>query len=146
MTYTIGEFAKKCGLTPHTLRFYEKEGLLPFVHRSASGIRFFSEPDIEWLVIINCLKNTGMSIKEIKVFIDWCMQGDTTIEKRYHFFIEHRKKVEKQMKELRKYLKKIDYKIWYYQTALEADTLSIHQTQKCIKEEKRQLLKDAHGN
>lgn len=127
MAYTIGQFAHKCGLTAYTLRFYEKEGLLPFVKRSASGIRFFEESDLEWISIINCLKETGMSVKEIKEFIDWCRMGDATIKQRYHFFLEHKKKVEEQLKNLQKNMEKIDYKIWYYKTALKAGTVKIHQ-------------------
>ena len=127
MTYAIGEFSRKCGLTTHTLRFYEKEGLLPFVHRSAAGIRFFNDADMEWISIINCLKDTGMSVKEIKVFIDWCMAGDATIEKRYHFFLEHKKKVKEQLKNLQKNMEKIDYKISYYKNALKAQNTPICQ-------------------
>lgn len=74
--------AKKMGVAPSTLRYYDKEGLLPFVERSGGGIRMFKDEDIEWLSIIECLKKTGMSIKEIKRFIDWCIEGDSTIDKR----------------------------------------------------------------
>ena len=62
MLYTIGEAAKKLGLTAPALRFYNKEGLLPFVYRSASGIRMFKDEDFEWLRLIKCLKATGMPI------------------------------------------------------------------------------------
>ena len=55
MTYTIGQVAQKMGLTAHTLRYYDKEGLLPFVRKSGSGQRVFSEEDLDWLVIIDCL-------------------------------------------------------------------------------------------
>ena len=82
MFYTIGEMAKKMGVAPSTLRYYDKEGLLPFVERSGGGIRMFKDEDIEWLSIIECLKKTGMPIKEIKQFIDWCIEGDSTIDKR----------------------------------------------------------------
>lgn len=82
MIYTIGEAAKKMGVAPSTLRYYDKEGLLPFVERSNGGIRMFSDEDFEWLSLIECLKRTEMPIKEIKTFIQWCMAGDTTIEQR----------------------------------------------------------------
>lgn len=78
MFYTIGEMAKKLNVAPSTLRYYDKEGLLPFVERSGGGIRMFKDSDFEWLSIIECLKKTGMPIKEIKNFIDWCMEGDST--------------------------------------------------------------------
>ena len=82
MLYTVGEIVKKMNVAASTLRYYDKEGLLPFVERSESGIRMFKDSDMEWLAIIECLKKTGMPIKEIKKFIDWCMEGDATIDQR----------------------------------------------------------------
>lgn len=131
MTYTIGVAAKKAGMTAYTLRYYDKEGLLPFVERSQSGLRKFKEGDFEWLAVINCLKNTGMSIKDIKVFIDWCMEGDTTLEKRLEMFLKQKEIVQAQINELQRYMNKIDYKIWYYETAVKAGTESIHKTGDC---------------
>lgn len=131
MTYTIAQASKKSGLSPHTLRYYDKEGLLPFVGRAASGNRLFSETDLEWLELITCLKNTGMPVRDIKTFIDWYIEGDATIAQRHNLFIEHKKRVQEQIAVLKKYMKKIDRKVWYYQTALEAGTTSIHQKKGC---------------
>lgn len=66
MVYTIGEMAKMLGVPASTLRYYDKEGLLPFVARSSGGIRQFRENDIEWLRVIDCMKKAGMSIKDIR--------------------------------------------------------------------------------
>lgn len=66
MVYTIGEMAKMLGIPASTLRYYDKEGLLPFVVRSSGGIRQFRESDIEWLRVIGCMKKAGMSIKDIR--------------------------------------------------------------------------------
>lgn len=66
MVYTIGEMAKMLGVPASTLRYYDKEGLLPFVARSSGGIRQFLESDIEWLRVIGCMKKAGMSIKDIQ--------------------------------------------------------------------------------
>lgn len=126
MTYSIGEVAKKLNLSTSTLRYYDKEGLLPFVERNNSGIRTFTDDDLKLLYIIECLKNTGMPIKDIKVFIDWCMLGDSTLNERYNMFIERKKIVEEQMASLQKTLDTITYKCWYYKTALEAGTEKIH--------------------
>jgi len=126
MNYTIGEVAKKLNLAPSTLRYYDKEGLLPFVERKDSGIRIFSDTDIQWLDIVECLKMTGMPIKDIKIFIDWCTQGDTTLQKRYDMFMERKEIVEKQMVALQKTLGTINYKCWYYKTALKAGTEKVH--------------------
>ncbi|MGN1126318.1 MAG: MerR family transcriptional regulator, partial [Ruminococcus sp.] len=81
MLYTIGEMAKRLGVPTSTLRYYDKEGLLPFVERSNGGIRMFKDSDFEWLQIIGCLKKTGMSLSDIKHFIEMAMEGDDTIDR-----------------------------------------------------------------
>jgi DNA-binding transcriptional MerR regulator len=75
MGYTIKQVSERTCLSPHVLRYYEKEGLLSPIERSGSGIRHYSEDDLEWLGLICCLKNTGMSLKQIKTFVDWCAAG-----------------------------------------------------------------------
>lgn len=90
------------GVAHSTLRYYDKEGLLPFVERSGGGIRMFKDEDIEWLSIIECLKKTGMPIKEIKRFIDWCIEGDSTINKRLELIDRRRERVHEQMAQLEK--------------------------------------------
>lgn len=120
MAYLIGEVAQMLNLSVHTLRYYDKEGLLPFVERTASGARLFSESDIGALKIIECLKATGMPIKDIRQFIDWCAQGDATLKQRYDMFMERKAAVEAQMEELKKTLELVEHKCWYYKTALEA--------------------------
>lgn len=117
MVYTVGEMAKIIGVAPSTLRYYDKEGLLPFVERSGSGIRIFGEQDLNTLSIIHCLKQSGLSIKEIKSFIDMVQQGDETIDERLELFEKRRIILEKQIEEMQKTLKVLDYKCWYYQTA-----------------------------
>ncbi len=92
MFYTIAQVAKKFGLTAHTLRYYDKEGLLPFVNRAAGGIRRFKEEDFEFLSIITCLKETGMPVKEIKTYIDYCLQGDSTIDARLELIQKQKNK------------------------------------------------------
>lgn len=124
-TYSIGEVAKELNLTVYALRYYDKEGLIPFVERTTSGIRVFKESDIEALKIIECLKSTGMPIKEIKNFIEWCSEGDSTIRQRYDMFMERKAIVEAQMEELKKTMVLIEHKCSYYKTALEAGTENI---------------------
>lgn len=123
MGYSIGQIAKKTGLTPHTLRYYEKVGLLPFVKKSGSGLRVFSDNDLSWLSMIECLKDTGMSLKGIKQYIDWFVEGDATLKKRLEMFKSQRERVEEQMKMLNRHLKKIDYKIALYEKAVELGNL-----------------------
>lgn len=116
MVYTIGQVAEKFDLTAHTIRYYDKEGLLPFVERNKAGNREFSESDFDWLKLICCLKNTGMPIKQIKQYIEWCVQGDITLEIRRQMYLDHRKEVLKQMDDLKENLKTIDHKLEFYDT------------------------------
>jgi DNA-binding transcriptional MerR regulator len=127
MSITISKVAEKVGLTAHTLRYYDKEGLLPFVDKSASGTRVFKESDFEWLAVIECLKQTGMQLKDIKQYIDWCMDGDSTLQRRYDMFVERKVEAERQIAALQKALEKINYKCWYYETALAAGTVKVHE-------------------
>ncbi|MEK4435886.1 MULTISPECIES: MerR family transcriptional regulator [Paenibacillus] len=130
MTYSISEVAKELNLTVYTLRYYDKEGLMPFVERSPSGVRKFKESDIDFLKIIQCLKLTGMPIKDIKDFIEWCSEGDSTLQERYDMFIERKASVEAQMEELRKTMEVIEHKCDYYKTAIAAGTEDIHKKNK----------------
>ncbi|MFD1184335.1 MerR family transcriptional regulator [Paenibacillus timonensis] len=114
MKYSIHEVATKFGLTAHTLRYYDKEGLLPFIGREPSGTRIFTEKDLEWLTMICCLKDTGMPIKEIKQYADWCAKGMETLEERKAMLADHRLQVLQQMEALQKNLDLIDSKIAVY--------------------------------
>lgn len=128
MLYTVGEMARKLNVAPSTLRYYDKEGLLPFVERSGGGIRMFKDSDFEWLSIIECLKQTGMPLREIRDFIDWCMEGDATIGKRKALIEKRRQAVLEQIQSLRETLAMLDFKKWYYETAEQAGTCKIHDT------------------
>lgn len=122
MVYTVGEAAQKLDLTASALRYYDKEGLLPFLDRSAGGIRMFQESDLEWLRLIECLKSTGMPIKDIKRFMDWYGEGDSSVEKRRDLFHERRRVVLEQMEQLKNTLDLIEYKCWFYDTAAQNGT------------------------
>lgn len=126
--YTIKDAARIMGVPTSTIRYYDKEGLLPFVERLASGYRIFTEKDIATLRIIDCLKKTGMSIKEIRQFSSWLEQGDSSLQQRYDMFLERRRVVKQQMAELQKILDTVNYKCWYYETAIAAGTEKIHQS------------------
>jgi DNA-binding transcriptional MerR regulator len=129
-TYSISEVAKELNLTIYTLRYYDKEGLMPFVERTENGTRLFKESDISALKVVECLKSTGMPIKEIKTFIDWCSEGDSTLQERYDMFLERKASVEVQMAELKKTMEVIEHKCLYYKTALDAGTEEIHKKNK----------------
>lgn len=119
MIYSIGEVAEKMGLSVHTLRYYDKEGILPLVERSENGRRVFTDKDLVMLNTIECLKKTGMQLKDIKQYIDWCAEGSSTVQQRFDLFAERKKMVEKEIDELKKILKTINYKYDFYKNALE---------------------------
>lgn len=125
MVYTIGEMAKRLGIAPSTLRYYDKEGLLPFVERSSGGIRTFKESDYEWLQIIECLKKTGMRLKDVKTFVEMAMQGDRTIEPRLELIVKQKQVVEEKIAELNEILRTLQFKEWYYTSAKEHGTTEI---------------------
>lgn len=125
MFYTVGEMAKKLGVAPSTLRYYDKEGLLPFVERSSTGIRVFKEADYEWLKVIECLKKTGMQLKDIKTFIEMAMQGDDTIDKRLQLIQNQKASIEHRISELSEIHKVLEFKEWYYTTAKKAGTTAV---------------------
>ena len=125
MYYTVGEMAKRLGVAPSTLRYYDQEGLLPFVERSEGGIRVFKERDYEWLQVIGCLKKTGMQLRDIKTFIEMAMQGDQTIEPRLALITKQKESVKAQIAELEETLRTLEFKEWYYNTAKENGTTSV---------------------
>lgn len=122
MLYTVGEMAKVLDIPASTLRYYDKEGLLPFVERSKGGIRMFTEKDYEWLKVIECLKKSGLSIKEIRAFIDMTSRGDDSLRERFDLFDSRRRTVEKQIEDMRKTLALLEFKCWYYRRAMEDGT------------------------
>lgn len=120
--YNIGEVAKMLNISISTLRYYDKEGLLLDLKRDKSGIRKFSVKNIQALKVIECLKKSGLQIKEIKEFMYWCSLGDQTIINRKNMFFKQRENVIKQIKELESTLNMLNYKCWYYTKALEDGT------------------------
>ncbi len=141
MTYTIGQVAEIMGLTAHTLRFYDKEGLLPMVKRTRGGSRLFTDEDVDWLIILECLKSTGLQIKDIRHYIDLCQKGDKTLGERLALFEKQKKNVEEQIKTLETTLEKINFKIKYYKAALKDGSENIYERNKCLAKEKSRLFK-----
>lgn len=123
MVYTVGEMAKRMGVAASTLRYYDKEGLLPFVERSPGGIRLFRDSDAEWLNVIGCLKRAGMSIGDIREYIHLAMQGDSTIDQRLALFRRQRETLLQQMAALQNTLDMLDYKCWFYERAQETGSV-----------------------
>ena len=119
-TYTIGQAAERAGLSADTLREYDAQGLAPSVPRAENGYRVFTEEDFAWLDTIACLKGTGMELKDIRTFIRWCMQGDSTLQNRLDLILARKREVESQISQLRGHLNKLEQKIDHYRQALNA--------------------------
>ena len=113
MNYSIGDFARLTGLTAHTLRYYEKEGLLE-PERKSNGQRFYSEKDLEWVTFIKRLKETYMPLKEIKQYATLRALGDPTLKERQDLLALHRENLIQEMALLQDHLNKLDLKIEYY--------------------------------
>ena len=144
MEYTIGEVAKKMHVSIHTLRYYDNEGLLPFVQRKPNGQRIFTHRDLIFLNTIECLKSTGMPLKDIKQYIEWCLEGMPTVPQRYKLFIERKAIVEKQIEEMQKILKTINYKYDFYKEALTTGKLNICEKERELMAE--QIIDGTFGN
>lgn len=126
MYYTVCEVAKRLNLSPHTIRFYGKEGLLDFVDRDQNGNRIFKESDFERLFIIASLKRAGMTIRQIREFTVLCDEGDATIAQRLKIITDQRQMVEEEITALQDALDVLKYKAWLYEVALEAGTTAVH--------------------
>ena len=116
--YTIGQVSEMFGLPISTLRYYDKQGLFPGMER-ISGIRKFSEKEIEALRVIECLKRSGLEIKDIKQFMDWCEEGAVTYPQRKELFEKQKKTVEAEIEHLSRVLDMIKFKCWYYEQAMQ---------------------------
>jgi DNA-binding transcriptional MerR regulator len=114
LTYSIGEFSKLVGLSGYTLRFYEKEGLIK-VNRDENNVRIYSDENKLWIESLLHLKNTGMSLKDMKRFAMWGHMGDKTMEERLDLLRNHRKKVVEDLEKLRQSLEHLDKKIDFYE-------------------------------
>ena len=117
--YTIQEVCEKTGLSAHTLRYYEKEGLLTDIQRSQGGFRQYSDENLERLGLICCLKNTGMPLQEIARFLQLSRQGDSTLEERVQLLKSHRAKIIERMDEMQQYLNKITWKVNFFSEKLQ---------------------------
>ena len=117
--YSIQEVSQRTGLSAHTLRYYEKEGLISGVERTQGGFRQYSEEDMEALGLICCLKNTGMPLQEIARFVSLTRQGDHTLAERVELLRAHRENVLARMEEMRRHLDKVTWKLNFFTQKLE---------------------------
>lgn len=114
--YTIGQVSEMFGLPISTLRYYDKQGLFPEMER-VSGIRKFSDIELEALRVIECLKKSGLEIKDIKQFMDWCVKGASTYSQRKALFEKQRETLEAEIAHMNQVLDMLKFKCWYYEQA-----------------------------
>lgn len=115
--YTIGQVSELCGLPASTLRYYDKEGLFPNLQRD-SGIRRFGEQELEALRVIDCLKKSGLELRDIKQFMAWCTEGSATYPQRRALFLKQKEQVEAELERMNQVLDMIKFKCWYYEQAI----------------------------
>ena len=116
---TITEVSKKYGLSADTLRYYERIGLIPPVHRNSSGNRDYTENDCKWVKFIKCLRSAGLSIEILIEYVDLFQKGSDTISARKELLFEQRKQIAEKINELQDTLKFLDKKIdWYEERML----------------------------
>ena len=115
--YTIGQVSEMFDLPISTLRYYDKEGFFPDLKRKGN-IRYFSDNEIEALRVIECLKKSGLEIKDIKQFFIWVTEGSSSYSKRKKLFENRKSAVEEEIKQLEKILAMLKFKCWYYETAM----------------------------
>lgn len=115
--YTIGQVSEMLQIPTSTLRYYDKEGLFPNLKR-ISGIRQFSDKELNDLRIIRCLKKSGMEIRQIKQFMQWCTEGRASYPKRKALFENQKRHMEEEMERMNQILNMLKYKCWYYEQAI----------------------------
>ena len=115
--YTIGQVSEMTGLPVSTLRYYDKEGLFPGMERQ-SGIRKFGDRELEALRVIECLKKSGLEIRDIRQFMDWCAQGSETYPQRRELCVRQKAAVEAELERMERVRDMLIFKCWYYEQAM----------------------------
>lgn len=136
---TIKEVSEIMNISPYTLRFYDKKGLFPFVKRNDRNIRIFTENDLEWVYVVQCLRDTGMPILKVRAYIDMCIEGDQTIPDRLDLLIKQKCVVKMQLIEFQEKLDMVEYKIASYENKIQNKTENLFNPFQEKLEKKRML-------
>ena len=139
-TYSIGEVAEIMGVTTYTLRYYEKEGLLPNIRKNSAGLRRFTQQDLTWLEIVDCLKSTGLPLKAIKRYLELSKDGDATVKERMEIFLVQKQRLEQQIKALQENMEKINFKIKYYEAAIQDGEENVLSKHRDLEAERKRLF------
>ena len=114
----ISQVSKEYDISPDTLRYYERVGLLPQVHRSKSGLRDYDETDLGWIGFIKCMRSAGLPIEQLVRYVQLFPQGDATIEVRKKILEDQREQIRARIAELQRTLDLLDHKIAVYESAV----------------------------
>ena len=111
---TIKEVSEQYGITQDTLRYYEKAGLIPPVHRTEAGLRDYQPQDCAWVEFIKCMRGAGLSIETLQKYVALFQKGDKTLAARKNLLLKERERIHAQIKTMQATLKRLDYKIRVY--------------------------------
>ena len=120
--YTVKEVSELLDISVHTIRYYDKERLFPYVTRGHHGERLFSEEDLLWVQLVQGLRQTNMPLAEIRHYGDLCKAGDSTILERYQMMVRQKEKIERELTAMQKRLAMFEYKVRFYQNLLAGRT------------------------
>ena len=117
---TISEVSKKYGISQDTLRYYERIGVIPPVHRTGSGLRDYTEEDCGWVELYS---SAGLPLEALTEYVRLCQEGDSTIPDRRRLLLEQKDILSKQLKAIQETMERLEYKISCYDRAMETGVL-----------------------
>lgn len=120
---TISEVSKKYGISQDTLRYYERIGVIPPVHRTGSGLRDYTEEDCGWVELAGCMRSAGLPLETLTEYVRLCQEGDSTIPDRRRLLLEQKDILSKQLKAIQETMERLEYKISCYDRAMETGVL-----------------------
>jgi MerR family transcriptional regulator, aldehyde-responsive regulator len=115
MAFTIKEASERLGCPPHTIRFYEKEGLLPYIKRDKNGNRLFEQDHLDWIRLMTCFRATGMKLSLLKEMVDLALDGDSTIPQRKAILNQYKEDLFRRQNELAEALDAVNNKLSIYE-------------------------------
>ncbi|MBP5616435.1 MAG: MerR family transcriptional regulator [Elusimicrobiaceae bacterium] len=119
---TISEVSKQCNISPDTLRYYEKEGLITDINRTAGGVRDYTEQDCKQIEFIKCMRSAGLSIEVLRKYFELFKKGKRTLKARRDLLATEREQLHTRLTELQNTLNRLDYKISVYDKAIKSKT------------------------
>lgn len=138
MAYTIIEVERKTGIPSRTLRFWADKGIFPYVEKDKNGVRYFSEKDLQWVIWVDCYRQIGMSIKDLKDYIALCVKGKSTAKERLEIILNLKEKTLEDMQKLQIILEKLNFKVNYYEKMIKENKDELNPSSKdYVKRKKR---------